>query len=108
MKKILFIILLTVLGAGFFNAAAQKDQPKTTKYEIRHQGMDRTYWLYIPENLRPDAPLVFVLHGYGGKAEGYRPEMVATAKKHGFAVCYPQGAKDGKGKNCWNVGYSFQ
>ena len=108
MKKILFIILLTVLGAGFFNAAAQKDQPKTTKYEIRHQGMDRTYWLYIPRNLSPDAPLVFILHGYGGKAEGYRPEMVATAKKHGFAVCYPQGAKDGKGKNCWNVGYSFQ
>ena len=108
MKKILFVILIAILGAGSFNAAAQQDQPKTTRYEIRHQGMDRSYWLYIPENLRPDAPLVFVLHGYGGKAEGYRPEMVATAKKHGFAVCYPQGAKDGKGKNCWNVGYSFQ
>ena len=62
MKKILFVILIAILGAGSFNAAAQQDQPKTTRYEIRHQGMDRSYWLYIPENLRPDAPLVFVLH----------------------------------------------
>ena len=103
MKKFLFVILLAFLSAGSFNAAAQKHQPQTKKYEFRHQGMERSYWLYIPENLRPDAPLVFVLHGYGGKAEGYRPEMLATARKHGFAVCYPQGAKDGKGKNCWNV-----
>lgn len=75
--------------------------------------MDRTYWLYIPENLSEYAPLVLVLHGYGGKAEGYQPEMINTADKYGFAVCYPQGAKDlngknGKGsKNCWNVGYCF-
>ena len=108
MKKFLFVVLIAVLSVGSFNAAAQKHQLQTKKHEIRHQGMERTYWLYIPENLRPDAPLVFVLHGYGGKAEGYRPEMLETARKHGFAVCYPQGAKDGKGKNCWNVGYSFQ
>jgi polyhydroxybutyrate depolymerase len=108
MKKFLFVVLIAVLSVGSFNAAAQKHQLQTKKHEIRHQGMERTYWLYIPETLRPDAPLVFVLHGYGGKAEGYRPEMLETARKHGFAVCYPQGAKDGKGKNCWNVGYSFQ
>jgi polyhydroxybutyrate depolymerase len=108
MKKFLFFVLFAVLSTVSFSAAAQEEQPETTRYEIRHQGMDRSYWLYIPENLREDAPLVFVLHGYGGKAEGYRPEMVQTAKKHGFAVCYPQGEKDGKGKNCWNVGYPFQ
>ena len=86
MKKILFTILLAFLAVGSFTVSAQTEQPKSTKYEIRHQGMDRSYWLYIPENLREDAPLVFVLHGYGGKAEGYRPEMMVTAQKHGFAV----------------------
>ena len=30
------------------------------------------------------------------------------ADKYGFAVCYPQGEQDKKGKNCWNVGYPFQ
>ena len=108
MKKFLLTILLAIVAAGSFTAFAQTEQPKATKYEIRHQGMTRTYWLYVPENLRADAPLVFVLHGYGGKAEGYRPEMMVTAQKHGFAVCYPQGEKDGKKKNCWNVGYPFQ
>ena len=86
-------ILLAIVAAGSFTAFAQTEQPKATKYEIRHQGMTRTYWLYVPENLRADAPLVFVLHGYGGKAEGYRPEMMVTAQKHGFAVCYPQGER---------------
>ena len=52
MKKLLLFILLALCGAGSFNAAAQAEKPKTTKYEIRHQGMERSYWLYIPENLR--------------------------------------------------------
>ena len=86
MKKFLFVVLLAILSAGAFKAAAQQEQPKATKYEIRHQGMDRSYWLYIPENMREDSPLVFILHGYGGKAEGYRPEMMQTADKYGFAV----------------------
>ena len=34
--------------------------------------------------------------------------MDAVAEKNGFAVCYPQGLKDGRGKTCWNVGYPFQ
>ena len=70
--------------------------------------MERTYWMYIPENLPEQAPLVFVLHGYGGNAEGYCPQMVETARKHGFAVCYPQGEKAPKGKTGWNVGYPKQ
>jgi polyhydroxybutyrate depolymerase len=64
--------------------------------------------LYLPENAGKDTPLVIVLHGYGGSAEKYCPQMMEVAEKEGFAVCYPQGLKDGKGKNCWNVGYPFQ
>ena len=41
-------------------------KPVPTEYTIRHQGMDRTYWLYMPEGLKEGAPLVLVLHGYGG------------------------------------------
>lgn len=93
-------------GAVDSEQAALKPSP--VEFTLRHQGMDRTYWLYIPEGLPADSPLVIVLHGYGGKAEGYRPEMMDVALAEGFAVCYPQGAKDGKGKTCWNVGYPFQ
>ena len=93
---------LCLLVALQFNALAQE------KYQFRHQGLDREYWMYIPENLPEQAPLVFVLHGYGGKAEGYCPQMIETARKHGFAVCYPQGEKAPKGKTGWNVGYPKQ
>ena len=34
--------------------------------------------------------------------------LCGIAAKEGFAVCYPQGAPDAKGKSCWNVGYPFQ
>ena len=110
MKKI--ILCLALIICAFISNA--QEQSKTKEFTFRHKGMDRTYWLYIPENLSEHATLVMVLHGYGGKAEGYQPEMINTADKYGFAVCYPQGAKDkngknGKGsKNCWNVGYCFQ
>ncbi len=103
--KILFRTALTLICAFFFfNASAQE----ATEFKFRHQGMDRTYWLYLPSDLPAGAPLVFVLHGHGGSAKNYRPEMMAVAKENGFAVCYPQGELDSKNKTCWNVGYPFQ
>jgi len=71
-------------------------------------GLQRTYVLHLPEDMAEDVPLVFVLHGYGSKAEPERFGMNAVADANGFAVCYPQGEKDGRGKACWNVGYPFQ
>lgn len=99
MKTRLLIALCLLVSIG---ASAQE------KYHFRHQGLDRTYWMYIPEGIQEQAPLVFVLHGYSGKAEGYCPQMIETAKLHRFAVCYPQGEKAPKGKTGWNVGYPKQ
>lgn len=97
-----------IFTAFFLLVALQLSALAQEKYQFRHQGLDREYWMYIPENLPEQAPLVFVLHGYGGKAEGYCPQMIETARKHGFAVCYPQGEKAPKGKTGWNVGYPKQ
>lgn len=94
--------MLCLMMAISFYASAQE------KHHFRHQGIERTYWMYIPEDIKAQAALVFVLHGYGGKAEGYCPQMIETAKEHGFAVCYPQGEKAPKGKTGWNVGYPKQ
>lgn len=97
-----------IFTAFFLLVALQFSALAQEKYQFRHQGLDREYWMYIPENLPEQAPLVFVLHGYGGKAEGYCPQMIETARKHGFAVCYPQGEKAPKGKTGWNVKYPKQ
>ena len=101
MKRILsvcFIAVITIL-----NMSAQDIK----EYKFRHDGIERSYWLYLPEN-HENAPLVLCLHGYGGKAEGYRPELIEVAKENGFALCYPQGEKAPKGKTGWNVGYPAQ
>lgn len=104
MKRFLTSIIL-ILMAWALNA---QTEPQAVRHTIRHDGMERVYWLYVPEGLEKGAPLVMVLHGYGGKAEGYRPEMMTVAQENGFAVCYPQGAEDPKGKTGWNVGYPAQ
>lgn len=77
-------------------------------HSIMHDGVERSYKLYLPDNIQPNAPLIFVLHGYGGTFNLDFVGMNEAAERHGFAVCYPQGARDGRGKTCWNVGYPFQ
>lgn len=75
---------------------------------MRSGGIERSYKLHLPQGLPQGAPLVVVLHGYGGNNDPGRFGLNAAADRHGFAVCYPQGAKDGRGKTCWNAGYPFQ
>ncbi len=75
---------------------------------MKYQGLEREYLLYLPEGLQENAPLVLILHGYGGRAMKGGSAMCKVADREKFAVCYPQGAVDGKGKTCWNVGYPFQ
>ncbi len=71
-------------------------------------GVERSYKIYIPEDMAAHRSLVVVLHGYGGSADPDRFDMNRVADRYGFAVCYPQGERDGRGKRCWNVGYPFQ
>ena len=104
--KSLLRATLTLVCALFFICPANAQQAK--RFTLKHGGMEREYWLYLPADIKPDAPLVILLHGYKAKAEGYRPEMMEVAEENGFALCYPQGAVDGRGKTCWNVGYPFQ
>ena len=77
-------------------------------YTMKNQGLEREYYLYRPEGLKAGAPLVIVLHGYGGSAQNGKKAMMDVADRNGFAVCYPQGIKDPKGKPGWNVRYPSQ
>ena len=73
-----------------------------------YNGVERSYYYYEPDTMLSQRPLILLLHGYGGSATNYCPQMVRTALKHGYAVCVPQGAKDPAGGLSWNVGYPFQ
>ncbi|MBO4444046.1 MAG: prolyl oligopeptidase family serine peptidase [Bacteroidaceae bacterium] len=74
---------------------------------LKVDGRMRHFEVFLPEGIAADAPLVFVLHGYGGGISRTNP-MVETATREGFALCIPQGLKDLRGKPSWNVGYPFQ
>ncbi len=63
--------------------------------------------MYLPDTLRQNAPLVIYTHGYGSKTR-WRTGLNATAEREGFAVCYPDGAPDSRGKDGWKVGYPPQ
>lgn len=74
---------------------------------LKIQGQMRLFWIYKPAGIQRDAPLVFVLHGYGNPGE-QKTWMDKAADKYKFAICVPHGWKDPKGKPSWNVGYPFQ
>lgn len=74
---------------------------------VKVDGHMRHLVMYLPDGMRQGAPVVFVLHGYGAGIWRENP-MVATADRHGFAVCIPEGLQDPQGERSWNVGYPFQ
>ena len=100
---------LIVKVASAAEEPAQDLWPEATHHCFEFGGLQREYYLYVPQTLLPGKPCLMLLHGYGGKAKGYRPEMLAAAKAHGFAVCVPVGwAEEGKYKPGWNVRYPSQ
>ena len=102
--KTLLTVLLLYGATGATGVTAQETRTET----LRSGGVERTYRLHLPADLPDNAPLVIVLHGYGGDANPEAFGMNATADRHGFAVCYPQGGRDSRGKRGWNVGYPSQ
>ena len=76
---------------------------------IVHEGMEREYILHVPKKLNQDTPIVFVIHGYTGSAEGMvaYSGMNSIADREGFIAVYPQGTIDSNGNTFFNVGYEF-
>lgn len=84
-------------------------EPFTGELSLTHNGLVRHYFLHIPANAVSGAPLVMLMHGYGGFAESTMnyTGMNALADEHGFVVCYPQGTSDSLDSPFFQVGYEF-
>ena len=90
MKKLvittLLMLLCTVQGFAkvdqIVNISVKDDNGKTET---------RSYRLYVPDNVKENAPLVVSLHGANGNQWANRPMTMEVADTEGFIVVYPQG-----------------
>jgi polyhydroxybutyrate depolymerase len=78
---------------------------------FQHNGITRTYKLYIPANYATaqPCPIVLNLHGYGSNANEQivLSQMNNIADTAGFIVAYPEGLPDNSGQRIWNSGYGL-
>ena len=105
MKKFIFL-----LAALFICHAASAGTLKSES--IQDQGVTRSYYIYLPADLPANAPLVFILHGYGGSAKAYVNNSSLTfkelAEEYKVALCYPQATTDPRPNTGWNAYYPWQ
>src|SRR4051812_26876502 len=84
--------VLAVLVPVHSHAAAAPAWPETTGSFSRNSGViggrERSFVLYVPRDLKPGAPLVFMFHGGGGDGpiarDGTGHEFDQLADRHGF------------------------
>lgn len=100
MKK---LIILLIAAASSLIA----DAGDPTRHEMVYNDTVRRYAVYRPAEVNEYAPLVVYAHGYGSKTR-CRNDLNQAAERHGFVVCYPDGAPDSRGKDGWYVGYPSQ
>ena len=96
------VAALAVTGLYFrFMYAPSPTEPSLDVSVVRGSidigGRERTYRVVIPQDLPPNAPLLFVFHGSNQDSEGIRKAtgygFDRLAEKEGYIVVYPDGYK---------------
>jgi polyhydroxybutyrate depolymerase len=99
-----FRVLLTgcAMIAGVASASAQN----TIDASLTHDGLERTYRLYIPAvyNAATPVPLVLNLHGYGSNnlQQEFYGDFRAIADTANFIIVHPNGTEDPVGSQFWS------
>jgi len=96
MKKILLLWLLL-----FFSINPVLGQVDSTRYTIEHDGLERSYELYIPDTLSDEVPLLIALHQFSSSPRAMQvlTDLNTLADEMRLIVAYP--ATTGFG---WNNG----
>jgi len=117
-RSVAALLALQLAPLAALPAADAVEQPtvprawpwKSGTHKLMVDGVERTFVLDVPTQLKPGAALVMVFHGYGESPQAIRRYAGFTplVEKYGFVAVYPQGTRDGDGYSCFNVGYDFQ
>jgi poly(hydroxyalkanoate) depolymerase family esterase len=99
--------------AGMCGAATAASLQPVTSWGASGVPSYVSMYIYVPDKLATDPPILVVSHYCGGNAQGVFGEaqgggIVAAADKYGFIMVFPQnnpiGTSSGTGRNCWDVG----
>ncbi len=115
--KVVSLIFCALFALSLFGCSKASPYAKLTdvvdtdgkgNFTCFYGEVERSFSVYLPENLKKDAPLVVMLHYYGGDAKGFMASagMKAVADEYGFALVFPQGLADptgGSNSACWNA-----
>jgi poly(3-hydroxybutyrate) depolymerase len=71
-------------------ARAEALTPGAGRFDFSHGGKNAPVWYYLPEKADARTPIVFVMHGVGRDADGYRDHWVPHASKGRFIVLVPE------------------
>ncbi len=82
---------------------------QTINGTLQHDGLTRSYILYVPASYTPGtpAPLVLNFHGYTSNAfeQMFYGDFRAIADTAGFLLVHPLGTLDASGATYWNSGW---
>jgi polyhydroxybutyrate depolymerase len=80
---------------------------QSTVHTMEHDGLTRSYRLYVPDSYNPNTavPLVFNLHGYTSNAiqQEIYGDFRSIADTANFILVHPDGTLDGSGNRFWNA-----
>ena len=103
---IIFLSLLSCNNNKEIEASGESQITGLSQRSIVHDGIRRTYILYVPESHSEDTqfPLMLNFHGFGGSASAHMisADMRPLAESENFILVYPQGAQLGSGSPHWN------
>lgn len=107
MKKILLFIGLFFVG--FLSACTTEvDIPFIEEvdevFEVTYDGLQRKYYVYVPSGVKENAPMLFMLHGYGGTINQFveSTDLKEMAERDKVILVYPEGTP-AIGLNHWNA-----
>lgn len=111
-RALLLSLALLISGPATAGWRDRTNNDQATVIDLRHNGEQRRYALYIPPGLDPDKPaaLVLAFHGGGGHAEfmvdDARYGLIGKAREAGFVVAFPNGhSRFPRGRLAtWNAG----
>ncbi|MBL4624255.1 MAG: hypothetical protein JKY42_03830, partial [Flavobacteriales bacterium] len=98
-----------VLAFGFVLSSIVLFAQQTIIDTISHDGIERTFTLYVPAIYSPgnSTPLVINFHGYTSNMASQMSygDFRDIADTAGFIIVHPMGTLDGSGQTYWNSGW---